>query len=94
MRVLKNYAARHIDNHHFAMYGAMFLGQKAAALAAVSKLRDEVPDEVVKLYPDIFETFVAAAPHVYIRFGMWEEILRLEQPKDANLFTTTNACKL
>ena len=85
------YALYRIHNLHFAMYGAMFLGQKAAALAAVSKLRDEVPDEVVKLYPDIFETFVAAAPHVYIRFGMWEEILRLEQPKDSNLFTTTNA---
>ncbi len=85
------YALYRIHNLHFAMYGAMFLGQKGAALEAVSRLREEVPDEVVKLYPDIFETFVAAAPHVYIRFGMWEEIINLEQPKDKKLYVTTNA---
>ena len=69
----------------------MFLGQKGAALEAVSRLREEVPDEVVKLYPDIFETFVAAAPHVFIRFGMWDEITNLEQPEDKKLYVTTNA---
>ncbi|MGV6804678.1 MAG: hypothetical protein ACWA49_10765, partial [Ruegeria sp.] len=42
-------------------------------------------------YPDIFETFVAAAPHVYIRFGMWAEILELVQPEDTELYVTTNA---
>ena len=55
------YALYRIHNLHFAMYGAMFLGQKAAALSAVSRLQEEVPEAVVKLYPDIFETFVAAA---------------------------------
>lgn len=57
----------------------------------VYRLREEVPDEVVKLYPDIFETFVAAAPHVYIRFGMWDDITNLEQPDDKKLYVTTNA---
>jgi len=85
------YALYRIHNLHFAMYGAMFLGQKGAALEAVTRLREEVPDEVVKLYPDIFETFVAAAPHVYIRFGMWDEIINLEQPEDKKLYVTTNA---
>ncbi|MGV6804679.1 MAG: hypothetical protein ACWA49_10770, partial [Ruegeria sp.] len=59
------YALYRIHNLHFAFYGAMFLGQKAAAVDAVTRLRGEVPDEVVRSYPDIFETFVAAAPHVY-----------------------------
>lgn len=63
----------------------MFLGQKAAAVDAVARLQGEVPDDVVRAYPDIFETFVAAAPHVYIRFGMWSEILELEQPADKAL---------
>ncbi|WP_103761467.1 hypothetical protein [Roseovarius confluentis] len=85
------YALYRIHNLHFAAYGAMFLGQKAAAVSAAARLRGEVPDEVVRSYPDIFETFVAAAPHVYIRFGMWEEILELEQPEDTELYVTTNA---
>lgn len=85
------YALYRIHNLHFASYGAMFLGQKAASVEMAARLRGEVPDEVVRSYPDIFETFVAAAPHVYIRFGMWEEILELEQPEDTELYVTTNA---
>lgn len=85
------YALYRIHNLHFALYGAMFLGQKAAAIDAALRLRDEVPDEVVRVYPDLFETFVAALPHVYVRFGMWSEILELEQPEDKELYTTTNA---
>ncbi|MEM7076924.1 MAG: tetratricopeptide repeat protein [Pseudomonadota bacterium] len=85
------YALYRIHNLHFAFYGAMFLGQKAAAVDAVTRLRGEVPDEVVRAYPDIFETFVAAAPHVYIRFGMWTDILDLPQPQDRELYVTTNA---
>lgn len=85
------YALYRIHNLHFAFYGAMFLGQKAAAVDAAICLREEVPDEVVRSYPDIFETFVAAAPHVYIRFGMWPEIVDLAQPEDKELYVTTNA---
>ena len=85
------YALYRIHNLHFASYGAMFLGQKAAAIDLIQRLRDEVPDEVVRAYPDIFETFVAAAPHAYVRFGMWEEILALQQPEDTTLYVTTNA---
>ncbi|MCH2164163.1 MAG: hypothetical protein MK098_05865 [Marinovum sp.] len=85
------YALYRIHNLHFALYGAMFLGQKAAALNAAHRLKLEVPDDVVRVYPDLFETFVAAEPHVFIRFGMWTEALRLEQPKDKELYTTTNA---
>jgi len=85
------YALYRIHNLHFALYGAMFLGQKAAAINTAHRLRAEVPDEVVRVYPDLFETFVAAEPHVYVRFGMWADILDLELPEDKELYTTTNA---
>ncbi|MEL6521220.1 MAG: hypothetical protein AAFQ66_09655 [Pseudomonadota bacterium] len=85
------YALYRIHNLHFALYGAMFLGQRAQAIDAATRLRAEVPDEVVRIYPDLFEVFVAAFPHVYIRFGMWSDILELELPADKELYTTTNA---
>ncbi|MEM6373183.1 MAG: hypothetical protein AAF727_10450 [Pseudomonadota bacterium] len=85
------YALYRIHNLHFALYGAMFLGQRKTAIDAAQRLRAEVPDEVVRVYPDLFETFVAAEPHVFVRFGMWTEILELELPEDKELYTTTNA---
>ncbi|MEM9148664.1 MAG: hypothetical protein AAGC57_21130 [Pseudomonadota bacterium] len=85
------YALYRIHNLHFALYGAMFLGQKSVAIEAAMRLRGEVPDEVVRVYPDLFETFVAALPHVYVRFGLWSEILDLALPEDKDLYTTTNA---
>ena len=88
------YALYRIHNLHFALYGAMFLAQKDAALDAAIRLKAEVPDEVVRVYPDLFETFVAALPHVYIRFGMWSEATALPLPEDKELYTTTNALTL
>jgi tetratricopeptide (TPR) repeat protein len=85
------YALYRIHNLHFALYGAMFLGRRQDALDAARRLKAEVPDEVVRVYPDLFETFVAALPHVYIRFGMWAEALALDLPADKALYTTTNA---
>ncbi|PWJ17521.1 hypothetical protein [Jannaschia seohaensis] len=85
------YALYRIHNLHFALYGAMFLGQSAAAIETARRLRGEVPDEVVRVYPDLFETFVAALPHVYVRFGLWDRILELDLPEDKELYTTTNA---
>ena len=85
------YALYRIHNLHFALYGAMFLGQKSAAVNTALRLRGEFSDDVVRVYPDLFESFVAALPHVYIRFGMWADILELEQPEDKKLYMMTNA---
>ena len=83
------YSLYRIHNLHFESYGAMFLAQKSKALEAAAKLRDEVPDEVVRVYPDLFEAFVANRPHVLIRFGMWEDILNEPVPRDIELYAFT-----
>ena len=85
------YALYRIHNLHFAIYGAMFLAQPTVALDAATRLRVEVPDEVVRVYPDLFEAFVASRPHVLIRFGMWEAILDEQIPEDAELYAFTRA---
>lgn len=88
------YALYRIHNLHFEVYGAMFLAQPARALNAAARLRAEVPDEVVRVYPDLFEAFVASRPHVLIRFGRWREILREEIPTDVELYAFTRALLL
>ncbi|WP_172295180.1 M48 family metallopeptidase [Pseudoruegeria sp. HB172150] len=88
------YALYRIHNLHFELYGAMFLAQPSRALDAAARLRAEVPDEVVRVYPDLFETFVASRPHVLIRFGMWQEILNETIPQDTELYAVTQALTL
>ncbi|MDJ0825640.1 MAG: hypothetical protein QNJ16_09065 [Rhodobacter sp.] len=85
------YALYRIHNLHFAVYGAMFLAQPSVALDAARRLRAEVPDDVVRVYPDLFEAFVATRPHVLIRFGMWREILDEPIPEDTELYAFTQA---
>ncbi len=85
------YALYRIHNLHFELYGAMFLAQKARALAAATRLRDEVPDAVVRIYPDLFEAFVAARVHAMVRFGMWAELLDEPVPGDTELYAFTQA---
>ncbi|WP_425050548.1 tetratricopeptide repeat protein [Psychromarinibacter sp. S121] len=88
------YALYRIHNLHFELYGAMFLAQPTRALDAARRLRAEVPDEVVRVYPELFETFVASRPHVLIRFGMWADILEEEIPTDTKLYAVTQALVL
>ena len=43
-------------------------GQNKNAISLVKNKR-RGNDNIVRLYPDIFETFIVAAPHVYVRFN-------------------------
>ncbi len=85
------YALYRIHNLHFAVYGAMFSANPQVALKYAAQLRAEVPDEVVRVYPDLFEAFVATRAHVQVRFGMWREILAEPVPECEELYSFTRA---
>ncbi|MEM8632892.1 MAG: tetratricopeptide repeat protein [Pseudomonadota bacterium] len=85
------YTLYRIHNVHFETYGAMFMGQKSAALAAASELHSLLPREAVAFLPDFFEAFWGMKLHVMVRFGMWQEILDEPFPEDADLFCYTTA---
>lgn len=85
------YTLYRLHNLHFETYGAMFLAQPSAALRAANALADEVPDEVVRVYPDLFEAFHATRAHVYVRFGLWEAALAETPPADSELYAFTQA---
>src|SRR6185369_11718318 len=46
---LNGYALYRTHNHHFAIYGAMFLGQYGPAMAAAQELIDTTPEELLRI---------------------------------------------
>jgi tetratricopeptide (TPR) repeat protein len=89
------YTGYRIHNHHFAAYGAMFLGQYAPAIAAADELIATMPEAMLRIesppMADFFESYVAVRQHVLVRFGKWREILAQDLPADADLYRNTVA---
>ncbi len=89
------YSAYRIHNYHFAIYGAMFLGQYAPALAAAEELIETTPEALLRLetppMADFVESYLSMKMHVMIRFGKWREILTEPLPNDRDLYCVTLA---
>ena len=85
-------------NHHFVVYGAMFLGQFTPAIEAAQELIDTTPESLLRIpsppMADFIEPFLAMKQHVLVRFGKWREIIAQELPKDRDLYCTTTAMML
>ena len=88
------YTLYRLHNLHFACYGALFLGQKGVALWAAQALAAELPEAVVRVYPELFESFLGTLPHVHIRFGDWQAALDTPLPEDRTLYAYTRATGL
>lgn len=64
-------------NLHFLAYASMMEGRFEVALRAATELDTEVPPTFMERYPQLADGWAAAAPHVYVRFGRWLDILEL-----------------
>lgn len=99
--VYSMYTGYRIHNYHFAVYGAMFLGQFEPAWRAARELVDITPEELLCVpsppFADFFESYLAIWVHVLIRFGRWKQIINEPLPDDqdlyANLATTLHYAK-
>lgn len=84
-----------IHNFHFAIYGAMFLGQYTPAIAAAEELIATVPEAALRIesppMADFLEAYLTMKQHVLIRFGKWHEIIAQELPKDKELYCSNVA---
>jgi tetratricopeptide (TPR) repeat protein len=82
-------------NYHFRIYAAMFAGQSKVALDTCTQLEDSITDEVLHIdktpMADWLEGFLSSRVHVLIRFGRWNDILKLELPRDNKLHDVTTA---
>lgn len=86
-RVYAEYAGRknfytlyRLHNYHFIAYSAMFTGQKKIALQAAHEIVKQIPADFLVDMADFLDIFVATPMHVMVRFGMWDEILRVPEP--------------
>lgn len=92
---LNFYTAYRVHNYHFALYGAMFLGQYEPAMAAAEELIREIPLELLKQesppMADFIESYISMRTHVQIRFGRWQDIIAEPLPEDPLLYCNTTA---
>ena len=92
------YALYRSHDHHFVVYGAMFLGQYTPAIRAAQELIDTTPEELLRIpsppMADFIEGYLPMKQHVLVRFGKWREIIAQELPKDAALYCATTAMML
>jgi tetratricopeptide (TPR) repeat protein len=89
------YTAYRVHNYHFAIYGAMFLGQYEPAMAAAEEMITEIPVELLKQesppMADFLEGYISMKTHVQIRFGRWRELIAEPLPQDQSLYCYTTA---
>ncbi len=79
---LNFYSLYRIHNYHFLVYGAMFDGQSKLALDAARKIKQQVPEAMLREQVDFLDAFMPTDLHVLVRFGRWEEILQQPEPAD------------
>ncbi len=95
---LNVYAMYRTHNHHFVIYGAMFLGQYSVAMAAAQELIDTTPEDLLRVpsppMADFIEGYLAMKQHVLVRFGKWREIIEQDLPADSTLYSATTAFML
>jgi tetratricopeptide (TPR) repeat protein len=95
---LNVYALYRTHDYHFAIYGAMFLGQYRPAMAAAQELIDTTPEGLLRIpsppMADFVEGYLPMKQHVLIRFGKWREIIAQELPRDRELYCSTTAMML
>ncbi len=92
------YTAYRIHNYHFAIYGAMFLGQYEPARRAAEGLIATTPGDLLRVetppMADFIESYFSMKEHVLIRFGKWREIIDLPPVEEPELFCVTHAMRL
>jgi tetratricopeptide (TPR) repeat protein len=95
---LNVYALYRTHDYHFAIYGAMFLGQYAPAMEAAQELIDTTPEDLLRIpsppMADFIEGYLPMKQHVLVRFGRWREILAQDLPADRELYCSTTAMML
>jgi tetratricopeptide (TPR) repeat protein len=71
-----------------AVYGAILGAMEGIGMQVAQELNELVNETMFREYPNLvayLEAYSALDIHVMIRFGRWEELLRVEMPQDKTL---------
>lgn len=70
-------------NYDFMAFAATMVGRKTKAVEAARKMAEVVPNELMTIGDLLFgQHYAMRALQVYVRFGMWDEILAAPAPAD------------
>lgn len=91
------YSYYRLHNYHSLIYAAMLGGKSKAALTATDRMEAAVTERLLRTekpaLANWMEFFKAVRVHVYIRFGMWDELKQLRPLKDRHLYCVTNVMR-
>jgi tetratricopeptide (TPR) repeat protein len=89
------YTAYRTHNIHVMGYAAMISGRFEHALLAAKRLDEIITPEILSIKSPRMVNWVeyqrGMMAHVLVRFGRWEEILKLDLPTDRQLMSITTA---
>ncbi|MCH2112025.1 MAG: hypothetical protein MK213_04140, partial [Planctomycetes bacterium] len=72
----------YVHNLHFVAYAAMMEGRKSLALEFIERMESETSEAVIKKFAANVDGLLATRLHIYIRFGLWEDILAVPDYAD------------
>jgi Tetratricopeptide repeat. len=91
------YSYYRLHDYHSLIYAAMLGGKSKAALSATDRMEATITEEILRVetpaLANWMEFFKAVRVHVLIRFGMWEELKKLEPLEDKDLYCVTNVMR-
>ncbi|CAG8176195.1 unnamed protein product [Penicillium salamii] len=91
------YSYYRLHDYHSLIYAAMLGGMSKAAFSAVDRMEATITEEILRVetpaLANWMEFFKAVRVHVLIRFGMWEELKKLDPPEDKELYCVTNVMR-
>lgn len=91
------YSYYRLHDYHSLIYAAMLGGKSKAALSATDRMEATITEELLRVetpaLANWMEFFQAVRVHVYIRFGMWDELKALRPLEDRELYCVTNVMR-
>lgn len=87
------YSFYRLHNYHSLIYAAMLAGRSRVALEAVDRMEATITEDLLLAHcppmANWMEYFISVRVHVWIRFGMWEELKEQPLPRDRDLYCVT-----